>query len=98
MYFVYLLRCSDHSFYAGVTNNVGKRLEEHLQGIDPKSYTFSRRPLELVYRAEFSDITDAIAFEKRVKRWSRKKKEALIEGDQEALEHFSKRRGGKPKA
>jgi len=98
MYFVYLLRCSDHSFYAGVTNNVEKRLEEHLQGIDPKCYTFSRRPLELVYRAEFSGITDAIAFEKQIKRWSRKKKEALIDRDQEALEHFSKRRGGKPNA
>jgi putative endonuclease len=92
----YILRCADGSLYIGVTNNLERRLTEHGEGSDKSSYTFRRRPVVLVYQAVFSEVTDAIAFEKQVKRWSRKKKEALINADQEALERLSKRRAGKP--
>lgn len=85
-YYVYILRCNDGSYYTGVTNDYEKRFSEHQDGLDSGCYTFKRRPLELVYHAEFSEITDAIALEKRVKRWSRKKKEALIRRDQVNLE------------
>ncbi len=54
-------------------------------GWDPKAYTHHRRPVQLVYAAEFSEITDAIAWEKQVKGWGRKKKEVLIRREYEKL-------------
>jgi putative endonuclease len=91
-YFVYILRCSDNSYYTGVTNNYEKRFAEHQNGVDPSCYTSSRRPLELAYVAPFHEITDAIAWEKKVKGWSRKKKEALIAREYEKLPDLSVRR------
>lgn len=76
-YFVYILKCSDESYYTGVTNNLEKRVNEHQSGII-KGYTSSRLPVKLVFSETFSDINQAIRFEKQVKGWSRKKKEALI--------------------
>jgi putative endonuclease len=84
-YFVYILECSDKSYYTGITNNLERRLQEHQAGISKDSYTFSRRPIKLIYFVEFSDPNDAIAFEKRIKGWTHKKKEALINGDFEKL-------------
>ena len=81
---VYILRCVDGSYYTGCTTNLEKRIGEHQHGVY-EGYTHSRRPVELVYSTEFSDIKDAIAFERQIKKWSRKKKEALIAGDFDAL-------------
>ncbi len=92
-YYVYMLRCSDDSYYTGVSRSYEKRLREHNEGKDPQSYTFRRRPVEIVYTAMFEDVFEAIHWEKVVKGWSRKKKEALIRGDQEALKFFAKRKG-----
>ena len=83
-YFVYILRCADGSYYTGITNNVERRLGEHEAG-HPGSYTYTRRPFQLVYTEHFRYVLDAIAWEKHVKRWSRAKKEALIAGDWEKL-------------
>ncbi len=80
-YWVYILLCSDESYYTGVTNNIRERFTQHQQGIDPHCYTYERRPLKLVWAYEFDDIKDAIRCEKQLKGWSRKKKEALIRGD-----------------
>lgn len=80
-YFVYILKCADDSFYTGVTNNPERRLHEHQEGIDPYCYTAKRRPLSLEFVQEFPEILQAIAFEKQVKGWSKKKKLALISGD-----------------
>lgn len=77
-YFVYMLRCSDNSYYTGVTNNIETRVLLHQQGDDPTAYTYKRRPIELVYVQEFREINDAIAAEKQIKGWTRAKKEALI--------------------
>jgi putative endonuclease len=88
-YHVYILLCSDGSYYTGITNNVDRRFKEHEKGIHPESYTFSRRPLKLVYVRDFPKPMMAIAFEKQVKRWSRAKKEALINGDIEELKRLS---------
>jgi len=88
-YFVYMLRCSDGSYYTGVTNDYRMRVSQHQEGLDRNCYTFKRRPVELVYLATFCDIRDAIAWEKRAKKWSRKKKEALITGAFEKLPELS---------
>ena len=77
-YYVYILKCSDDSYYTGITNNIELRFKQHEDGLDPKAYTYSRRPLELVFYQEFKYVDKAIAFEKQVKGWSRKKKEAII--------------------
>ena len=92
-YFVYILKCSDNSYYTGVTNNIDRRLIEHKNGFDRTSYTFSRRPLELVYYETFQNPNDAIFWEKRIKGWTRKKKEALIKGDFDELVRLSNKKG-----
>jgi putative endonuclease len=89
-YFVYILQCSDKSFYIGVTNNLTERLIQHQEGYNESSYTFSRRPVRLVYHETYSYVEDAIQREKQLKKWSRKKKQALIDGKQELLKELSK--------
>ncbi|CAA2101952.1 hypothetical protein MBUL_01438 [Methylobacterium bullatum] len=90
--FVYILRCADGSYYVGSARGetVDKRLGEHHAGTF-QGYTSKRRPLVLVYAEEFERITEAIAFERQVKGWSRAKKEALIASDWDALRYLSKR-------
>ena len=83
-YFVYILKCSDESYYTGVTSNLEKRLNEHNSGLI-KGYTSERLPVELVYSNRFTDVNHAIRVEKQIKGWGIAKKEALIRGDFEAL-------------
>ncbi|MBI1287436.1 MAG: GIY-YIG nuclease family protein [Flavobacteriales bacterium] len=90
--FVYLLRCSDGTYYTGVTNDVDRRLNEHQNGQNPNAYTFRRRPVELVYVQMFLDPMNAIEFEKRLKKWSKAKKEALINGEFNELPKLSKKK------
>lgn len=89
--FVYILECSDRTYYTGITSNLEKRVFEHKFGIHQDSYTFSRRPLKLVFYCEFTDINMAIEKEKQIK-WSRVKKEALIKGDYWALPNLAKKK------
>ncbi|MDR7371942.1 GIY-YIG nuclease family protein [Flavobacterium aquidurense] len=84
-YYVYILKCSDNSYYTGITNNIDRRLNEHNFGLNKDCYTFNKRPLDLVFWTEFNDVNQAIAFEKQVKGWSRKKKEAIINDKWEDL-------------
>ncbi|MBU2266749.1 MAG: GIY-YIG nuclease family protein [Bacteroidetes bacterium] len=88
-YHVYILKCSDDSYYTGVTNNMERRLYEHEIGLNKKSYTHNRRPLKLVFCEDFLGINQAIAFEKQVKGWSRKKKEAIISDNWDKLKELS---------
>ena len=88
-YHVYILKCKDESYYTGVTNNLERRLYEHETGYNPTSYTHNKRPLKLLFCEDFLDINHAIAFEKQLKGWSRKKKEAIIEGKWEKLKELS---------
>ena len=90
--FVYLLKCADGTFYTGVTNDVERRFNEHQSGFNPNSYTFDKRPLALVYQQTFLEPMQAIEFEKRVKKWSKAKKEALINGEFYELPKLSKKR------
>ncbi len=77
---VYILKCSDKSYYTGVTNNLERRIAEH-QGCAHDGYTSVRLPVELVFSQEINNPLDAIAAEKQIKGWSRAKKEALIRSD-----------------
>ena len=87
-YYVYILQCSDKSYYTGITNDVERRLAEHQSGYI-KGYTNNKLPVSLVFSARFSDVNEAIRFEKQVKGWSRKKKEALINSDIDLLIELS---------
>jgi putative endonuclease len=90
IYFVYILKCSDDSFYTGFTNNLERRLQEHTSGKNKDCYTYKKRPITLVWFEPFNDVLDAIATEKRVKGWSRRKKEALITEDWDKLVLYAK--------
>jgi len=90
-FFVYIVRCSDGSYYTGVTSNLEKRIAEHNSGLI-KGYTSKRLPLELVYSNRFNNVSDAIRSEKQIKGWRRDKKEALVQQNFEALVKLSKTR------
>jgi putative endonuclease len=80
-FWVYILRCADKSYYTGHTDNLEKRLAEHMTGAIPTCYTYKRRPIELVFSQEFTTREEALASEQQIKGWSRKKKEAMMRGD-----------------
>ena len=86
---VYILECSDKSYYTGVTNDLERRLWEHENGISNKAFTFKRRPTRLVFYEHFPDANQAIAFEKQVKGWRREKKIALINREWHKLPELS---------
>ena len=95
--FVYILECADGSYYVGSHrgDDVNERISEHQTGKHPNAYTFTRRPVRLVWSDWFSRFDDAAAFERRIKGWSRAKKQALIRGDYDKLRTLAKRPGAR---
>ncbi len=91
---VYILQCADKTFYIGVTNNIERRLKEHNSGYSETSYTFSRRPVTLRWISDEMPPQSAIELEKKLKRWSHKKKMALIDGQWDELVILSKKKFG----
>jgi predicted GIY-YIG superfamily endonuclease len=91
MYYVYVLKCSDQSYYIGSTDNLERRLAQHQSGFFKNSYTNSRLPVELVWSAEFATHAEAFQRERQIKGWARSKKEALIRGDWDGLHEIVKR-------
>lgn len=89
-FYVYILKCSDDSYYTGHTDNLERRLFEHQEGL-VGCYTQDKRPVTLVYNDVTKYRSDALAFEQKVKKWSRKKKEALIERDWEKVGLYAKK-------
>ena len=82
---LYILRCSDGSYYVGTTRGgLEKRVAEHETG-SFDGYTAYRRPVSLVFQQAFERIAEAVAAERQIKGWRRAKKEALIRGDYSAL-------------
>lgn len=79
MPFIYILECSDRSYYVGSTWDLERRVSEHNLG-HGAAYTRRRRPVTLAWAGEFERVDAAYAFEKQVQGWSRKKRLALIEG------------------
>ncbi len=76
---MYILQCSDDSYYTGSTNNLELRLAQHQSG-EGANHTKKHLPVKLVYFEEYPRIDAAFYREKQVQGWSRKKKEALIKG------------------
>ncbi|MCK5051007.1 MAG: GIY-YIG nuclease family protein [Candidatus Cloacimonetes bacterium] len=95
-YWVYIVKCSDGSFYTGSTSNIETRLSEHQNGAI-KGYTSSRRPVKLVFSDFFDRAYDAISAERQIKGWSRAKKKALIKGDFDLLVKLSNLKNAKGK-
>jgi putative endonuclease len=90
--YLYIVRCADGSYYIGTTRSaLDVRIAQHNAGTFG-GYTDSRRPVELVFSQWFERITDAIENERKLKRWSRAKKEALIRGDMTPLRELAQRR------
>ena len=86
---MYILLCSDDSYYTGSTNDLELRLKQHQAG-EGANYTKSRLPVQLVYFEEYNRVDKAFYREKQVQRWSRKKKEALIAGSEAELKEAAR--------
>ena len=82
--YMYILLCADGSYYTGSTTDLVRRLEQHQNG-EGANLTKKRSPVSLLYYEEYSRIDEAFYREKQVQGWSRKKKEALIEGKSDLL-------------
>ncbi len=91
-FYVYILRCSDGSYYTGHTDDLEKRIAQHKEGEVPE-YTRNRRPLELAFADEFPSREEALERERQIKGWTRAKKEALIQGDWERLKQLARAHG-----
>jgi LAO/AO transport system kinase len=87
-FFVYMLRCSDGSFYVGHTDELERRVAEHRAG-EGAAHTRTRLPVDLVWMQETAGRDEALAAEKRVQGWSRAKKEALVRGDWGAIQRHA---------
>jgi putative endonuclease len=90
MPWTYMLRCSDGSYYVGSTWDLERRVNQH-NGDEGAAYTRRRRPVELVWSAEFQRIDEAFEWEKRIQGWSRAKREALIRGDEKMIRMLASR-------
>ncbi len=84
MAWMYILECADGSFYVGSTRDLARRLQQHQDG-KGAAFTRRRRPVKLVYSCAFERVVEAFAAEKKVQGWSRAKRQALIDGDFDAL-------------
>ena len=91
-FWAYIVRCSDGSYYVGHTDDLELRIAQHHVGHFPDCYTFSRRPLELVWASDFPSRIEALETERRIKGWSRVKKEALFREDWAALQRLAARK------
>lgn len=82
--YMYILLCANGQYYTGSTKDLERRLSQH-QNCEGANFTKKHLPVELVYVEEFERIDEAFYREKQIQGWSRKKKEALINGQFEKL-------------
>jgi putative endonuclease len=90
MAWMYILQCSDDSYYVGSTKNLDLRFSQHQSGKGSR-YTSGRLPVTLVYCEEYDRVVDAFYREKQVQGWTRRKREALINGNPELLPALAKK-------
>jgi len=91
VYYVYIHRCADDSFYIGSAQDLDTRVNAYNDGRGA-AYTFKHRPVHLVYSEVFGSETAAVTRERQLKRWSHGKKQALVKGNLKRLKHLSRRR------
>jgi putative endonuclease len=91
---MYILLCANDTYYTGSTKHLEQRITQHQNG-EGSNYTKKHAPVQLVYTEEFDRIDFAFNREKQVQNWSRKKKEALINGDFDKLKQAAKKDFGK---
>lgn len=91
MFFVYMLRCNDGSYYVGHTDNLEIRMSGHYLQTYECSYTATRLPVVLMFVQTFSSRQEAFAAERKIKGWGREKKEALIRGDWNEISKLAKK-------
>lgn len=96
-FYLYMLRCSDGSYYVGHTDDLEKRMDEHDEGTHG-GYTSQRLPVELVFVDEFVTREETIERERQLKGWSRAKKEALIRSDWAELRRLARRYSSRRKS
>jgi predicted GIY-YIG superfamily endonuclease len=89
-FWVYILRCADNSYYTGHTDNLEERMVKHQAG-EIEGYTLTRLPVKLLFSEEFPTREEALASERQIKGWSRKKKEALMRGDWAEVSRLARR-------
>ncbi len=94
VFWIYILRCADNSYYVGHTDNLDQRMNEHLAGTH-RGYTANRLPVELAWSQECATREEALTAELQVKGWSRKKKEAMMRGDWNGVAFLAKKNFGK---
>jgi putative endonuclease len=89
--YMYILLCSDGTYYTGSTKYLHLRIQQHSNG-QGANYTYDRLPVELVYFEKYDSILEAFLREKQVQNWSQKKKKALIQGDFFKLKKLARRK------
>jgi putative endonuclease len=87
-FYVYILRCSDGSYYTGHTDNLEKRMAEHQSG-EYGGYASTRLPVQLLWSQDCATRLEALSAEQQIKGWSRKKKEAMMRGDWKAVQQIA---------
>jgi putative endonuclease len=92
VFWVYILQCNDKSYYTGHTDSLDNRIVQHQNKMIPNCYTSTRLPVQLMYSQGFPTREEALAAEKQIQGWSRKKKEALMNADWQALADNAKRK------
>ena len=95
MAWVYVIRCSDGSYYSGSAVDLEKRIAEHMAGAFD-GFRSKRLPVKLVFSCEMPTLHDAFLRERQIKGWTRRKKDALINGDWDKLIEYSKSKGRDP--
>ena len=89
-FWTYILKCADGHYYTGHTDDLDRRVAEHQSGAI-RGYTFERRPVELVWSDYFQTRLDALEAERKIKGWSKSKKEALVRADFAAIQRLAVR-------
>jgi len=88
---VYILKCNDDSYYVGHTDQIEQRISQHQLG-SIGGYTSKRLPVKLIFMQHFDSRAEALVAERKIKDWSRKKKEALIDGNWDLLTIHGKKK------
>ena len=90
-FYIYILKCSDDSYYIGHTDAIENRIAEHNSSEYP-GYTSTRLPVKLVFTQQFTTRDEAIVAEQQIKKWSRQKKAALIASNWQQVSLLAKKK------